>query len=60
MNSPGSTEAVQDEIRNVMLQLWWTKFSVKFRVFWDVVPCNQIEVDRRFRGVYCPYHQGNE
>jgi hypothetical protein len=26
-------------------------------VFWDVVTCHLIEVDRCFRGAYCPYHQ---
>jgi hypothetical protein len=26
-------------------------------VFWDVLPCKMI-VDRRFRGAYCPHHQG--
>jgi hypothetical protein len=24
-----------------------------FRVFWDVAPCSQVGVDRRFRGAYC-------
>jgi hypothetical protein len=30
-----------------------TAASMKFRAFWDVLPCNQIDVDRRFRGMYC-------
>jgi hypothetical protein len=30
----------------------------KFRAFWDVAPCSHVEVDRRFRGAYCFYHQG--
>jgi hypothetical protein len=25
--------------------------SMKFRVFWHVAPCNQVEVDRRFRAL---------
>jgi hypothetical protein len=28
---------------------------MKFRVFWDVLPCSQIDVDRRFRGAF-PSH----
>jgi hypothetical protein len=31
-----------------------TAASMKFRVFWDVVPCSQVDVDRRFRDAYCP------
>jgi len=42
-------------------RLQWMKFfrvrfqvltarTMKFRVFWDVLPCSQIYVDRRFRG----------
>jgi hypothetical protein len=26
---------------------------MKFRVFWDELPCSQVYVDRRFRCVYC-------
>jgi hypothetical protein len=29
-----------------------------FTVFWDVVPCSQIDVERRFRGAYCLHHHG--
>jgi hypothetical protein len=32
----------------------------EFRVFWDVLPCSQVDVDRRFRGAYCFLHQGDE
>jgi hypothetical protein len=32
--------------------------SMKFRVFWDILPCSQIDVDQRFRGVCCLHHQG--
>jgi hypothetical protein len=28
--------------------------------FWNIVPCNFIEVDRHFRDVYCIHHQGPE
>jgi hypothetical protein len=37
-----------------------TAASMKFRVFWDVLPCSQVDVDRRFRRVYCLHHQGSE
>jgi hypothetical protein len=30
---------------------------VKF-FFWNVLPCSQIDVDRRFRGACCLHHQG--
>jgi hypothetical protein len=33
---------------------------LKFRVFWDVAPCIQIDVDRRFRGAYCLHDKGDE
>jgi hypothetical protein len=29
-------------------------------VFWDVAPCSLVDIDRRFRGTYCLYHQGDE
>jgi hypothetical protein len=37
-----------------------TAASMKFKVFWDVLPCSQIDVDRRFRGACCLHHQGAE
>jgi hypothetical protein len=27
--------------------------------FWDIAPCSLVDVDRRFRGAYCPLHQGS-
>jgi hypothetical protein len=33
---------------------------MKFRVFWDIMPCSQIDVERRFRGAWCLHHQGYE
>jgi hypothetical protein len=33
---------------------------LKFRVFWYVLPCTQVDVDRRFRDPYCLHHQGDE
>jgi hypothetical protein len=34
--------------------------TLKFRVFWDVLPCSQVDVGQRFRGSYCLHHQGDE
>jgi hypothetical protein len=34
--------------------------TMKFSVFWDVAPCSEVDVDRRFRGAYCLHHQGDE
>jgi DNA topoisomerase VI subunit B len=31
---------------------------MKFRIFWDMLPSSQVDVDRRFRGAYCLHHQG--
>jgi hypothetical protein len=33
-----------------------TVTSMKIRAFWDTGPCSIVEVDRRFRGVYCLHH----
>jgi hypothetical protein len=30
-----------------------TAASMNMTVFWDVVPCSLVEIDRRFRGAYC-------
>jgi hypothetical protein len=32
--------------------------NIQMTVFWDIASCGVIEVDRRFRGVYCLHHQG--
>jgi hypothetical protein len=34
------------------------KFNKSMAIFWDVAPCNLVEVDRFFRGTYCLHHQG--
>jgi hypothetical protein len=36
-----------------------TAASMKTTAFWDVAPCSLVEVDRRFRGVYCLLFHGN-
>jgi hypothetical protein len=37
-----------------------TATSMKMTVFWDVAPCSLVATDRRFRGVHCLHHQGDE
>jgi hypothetical protein len=34
--------------------------AIREIVFWDVVPCWLVLTGRRFRGVYCPHHQGSD
>jgi hypothetical protein len=35
-----------------------TAIKIKMAVFWDAEPCTLLEIDRRFRVVYCLHHQG--
>jgi hypothetical protein len=35
------------------------KYLLKMTVFWDVAQFTLVETDRRFRGDYCLYHQGD-
>jgi hypothetical protein len=35
----------------------FTAVSMKMTVFWDVALYGLVEIDRRFRGAYCVYHQ---
>jgi hypothetical protein len=37
-----------------------TAVSTKFRVFWDVLQCSQIDVDRCFRSACFLHYQGDE
>jgi hypothetical protein len=30
--------------------------SMKLRIFWDVLPCSQFNVDRSFRSTCCLHH----
>jgi hypothetical protein len=48
---------IYDRSKNISLQI--TKNS-KIRAFWDVAPCSLVGADRRFRGAYCLYHQGDD
>jgi hypothetical protein len=42
-----------------LCNLFCYRLLLKFRVFWDVARCSQVDVERRFRGAYCLHHQGN-
>jgi len=33
--------------------------NMKMVGFWGIAPCTLVEVDWRFRGVYCLNHQGD-
>jgi hypothetical protein len=37
-----------------------TAASMNMAAFWDTPPCGLVYVDRRFRGAYCIYHQGDQ
>jgi hypothetical protein len=37
-----------------------TAVTLKMAVFWVVAPCRLLSVYRRFRGLYCLHHQGDE
>jgi hypothetical protein len=37
-----------------------TATSMEMAVLYDVVPCNLVEIDRRFRGTYCLHHHDDE
>jgi hypothetical protein len=40
--------------------LWDFRFSRRrVTAVWDRTPCNQVEVDQRFRSAYCLHHQGD-
>jgi hypothetical protein len=30
--------------------------ELKMTAFWDIAPCNVVEIDRHFRGAYCLHH----
>jgi hypothetical protein len=44
-----------EQVYSVRLQVL-TATGMKITAFWDITPCSLVEVDRRFRGVYC-HHQ---
>jgi hypothetical protein len=37
-----------------------TATNMKMAVSWDVAPCSLIDIDRRFRGVYCRLHNDDK
>jgi hypothetical protein len=32
---------------------------LKMAAFWNIVPCNLVDVNGRFRGAYCLHHQSS-
>jgi hypothetical protein len=42
-------------VNHCHLRFQVTAASLKMTIFWDVVPCSLVEVDRRFRGAYTSY-----
>jgi hypothetical protein len=34
--------------------------GMKMKVFWNIVPCSLVGVDRRFRGAYYLLHHGDD
>jgi hypothetical protein len=51
------TEAESEPLRTMTCSVQRLAWSL---VFWDVVPCSQVEVDRRFRSAYCFYHHDDD
>jgi hypothetical protein len=49
----GSTELPLTFLVQVTKQL---NMSMKMAVFWDVAPCSLVEIDQRFRRLYCLHH----
>jgi hypothetical protein len=43
-----------------LLHLLASDLSMKMIVFWDVVPCSLVDIDRRFRGAYCLHHHPDD
>jgi hypothetical protein len=46
-------------INMFLTELINSKDTMKMAVFWDVAPCNLVDIDRRFRETYCLHHQGD-
>jgi hypothetical protein len=46
--------------RKILNEWFENEGSVKFIVFWDVLSCSQVNVDRRLRAAYCLHHQGDD
>jgi hypothetical protein len=40
----------------IYAQVFRVVSSLKVVVCWDVAPCSQADIDRRFRGAYCLHH----
>jgi hypothetical protein len=50
------TQTMTASVRFLVL----TVTSMKMRAFRDIEPCTLVEVERRFKGAYCLYHQDDE
>jgi hypothetical protein len=48
------------ETKNLTINSCQLRYPLKFRVFWDVLPCSKIDVDQRFGGACCLHRQGDE
>jgi hypothetical protein len=44
----------------VSMQHGWADYKSKITVFWDIRQCSFVEVDRRFRDMYCLHHDHYE
>jgi hypothetical protein len=62
-NNVRGLSALQHEFRiksgkmRITPDILQTPTRLKMTVFWDVVSCRLVEIDRRFRGAYCLHHQ---
>jgi hypothetical protein len=48
------------DILTVLVRIQVLTAARVMTVFWHVVPCSLVEIDRRFRGAYCLHHQGDD
>jgi hypothetical protein len=55
---------VQDEAIEVIQAIYMETAKhtngLKMTVFWDVAPCNLVEIYRHFTGTCCLHHQGDD
>lgn len=36
-----------------------TAINIKMAVFWNFMLCSLVQINPRFRGGYCPHHEGH-
>jgi hypothetical protein len=52
---------LHEQTLDPQVRVWvFTSASMKIVAFWDIAPCRLAETVRRFRGVHCLHHQGDE